>query len=66
MKRRSGVRTLYSALFDLSLLREQVAGLAAEQPHLETARLLARAVELEAKALQLIDRVETTHRIAAH
>ena len=66
MRHGSVVPKLYGALFDISLLREQMLGLVAQVPHADAARLLARATELEATALQLVDRIETRHQVPAH
>ena len=57
---------LYSALFDISTMREQAGDLRGAVPDADAARLLARATVLQAMALQLIDRVESQHSTSTH
>ena len=66
MKKRRVVPNLYRALFDISLMRDEVTGLRAELADADTARLLSRLDSVERVALRLIEAVETRAKVAAH
>jgi hypothetical protein len=53
---------VYAALFDISLLRDEVRTLAEH----DAQRFLSRIETLEAKALQLLDRFESQTRVVTH
>ena len=66
MKKRPVVPNLYRALFDISLMRDEVTGLRAELADTEAARLLSRLESVERVALRLIEDVESRAKVAAH
>ena len=66
MTKRPVVPNLYRALFDISLMRDEVTGLRAELADADTARLLSRLDSVERVALRLIEAVETRAKVVAH
>jgi hypothetical protein len=62
---RPALPRLYGALFEISVLRDQLAGLR-ELPDADAARYLARLQELEGKANRLTEHFETRRGLSAH
>lgn len=61
-RKRELLPKVYVALFDLSLLRDEVRTLAEH----DAQRFISRIETLEAKALQLLDTFEAQRRVATH
>jgi hypothetical protein len=66
MKRRPLIPYVYSALFEISSLREQLHGLSADLGAEEAARFTSRLQRLESDALHLIDNVESRRPTTSH
>lgn len=61
-RKRELLPKVYVALFDISLLRDEVRTLAEH----DAQRFISRIETLEAKALQLLDTFEAQRRVATH
>jgi hypothetical protein len=57
---------IYDALFDLSLMRDEVRRLGGKIAERDTLRFNSHFDLLEAKALRLVDEFESRHRVVAH
>jgi hypothetical protein len=57
---------LYGALHDLSLMRDEVRGLADELAQLDKVRFLSHFDHIEAQALRLVEHFESRQRVVTH